>query len=561
MPSTVPRWLLPAALLALLVGIAGLFVVDRLLGGEDVPGWVRLPGVEFERRDEASVRLAIDGAAPRLESAPIQASAGEDRVRISAKAIAYDLDEDATFRAVRDAGAAGPLSRIRALLGWKPSPVEVAWTANHDGERLAKEISKLASRLDRKPRDGALSFADGEVVRREPRTGRELLQDEARRQVAAALGRPGSVVPLAFRERQPAVGDEGLEQAAERARELLQGPISVSVAGEAVQLTPDQLATTLQAKAAGERLELRIDADELRGVLGPRLERHEVAPVDATFTVRGGKVRRTPSKAGSQVDMEALADSILAGQRTVEAVLRETQPELTTAKADALGISKPISTFTTNFPAGQPRVRNIVRGTQILQNQLIMPGERFSLNTAIGPRTKARGFVEAPAIFKGEFVKEVGGGVSQIATTFFNAVFFAGRELNEFKAHSYYISRYPLGREATISNPEPDLVFTNDSKYGILVRTATTSTSVTVTFYSTPDGRTVKAEGPQVLARRPAGVTYVSDPEKVGEGHDGYDVVVYRVITRPGQATKRERYFTRYEVDDTRILREDAQDS
>jgi vancomycin resistance protein YoaR len=560
MPATVRRWLLPAVLLALLVVVGGLFLADRALAGSGVPEWVRLAGVDFERRDDASVRAAIAEAARRLEVTPLNATAGSDNARISAKAIAYDLDEEATFRAVAEAGHAGPLASLRATVGWKPDPVEVAWVASHDSERLAKEIAKLAKRLDRAPRNAGLSFTAGEVTERTPRSGRRLRQDVAKQQVEAVLVRPGTALSLPFEERKPAVGSDGLADAAERARGLLDGPVTISVAGETVSLSPERLSTALKASVEGSRLDLSIDTAKMRTTLGPQLEPHEVAPVDASFTVSGGKVRRTPAKAGKRVDMNSLADDILSGQRAVDAVLTESQPKLTTAEADKLGIKQRISTFTTNFPAGQPRVRNIARATQILQDTLIMPGERFSLNKAIGPRTSGRGFVEAPAIFKGEFVKDVGGGVSQVATTFFNAVFFAGREFNEFKAHSYYISRYPLGREATISSPWPDLAFTNDSKYGILVRTRTTSTSVTISFYSTPDGRTVKAEGPEILAKRPRGVEYVTDPEKVGEGHDGYDVVVYRVITRPGQAPERERYFTRYDVDNTKILKPDAQD-
>jgi len=558
MPRTLPRWLLPAALIVLVAGVAGVFLATHALAGDGIPDGVRLPGVEFQGRDDASVRAAIAAAEPGLEAAPIQAADGDERVRISAKAIRYDLDPEATFRAVKDAGDAGPFGRLRALFGRRSSTVEVNWVAYHDGERLSKEIDKLAGKLDRKPRNASVSFSGVEVVERAPRPGRELQRDEVARRVAAALQRPGTVVPLAFGEVQPAVGADNLEAVAEQARALLKDPVTVSVKDQPVELRPADLASALKAAAEGDRLELRLDPDKLREAIGPRLEQFETAPVDARLSVSGGKVTRAPSKNGNQVDMDDLANEILGGQRSVTAVFRPTEPELTTAKADALGIKKQISTFTTHFPAGQPRVKNIVRATQILQNRLIMPGERFSLNTAIGPRTAARGFVEAPAIFKGEFVKDVGGGVSQVATTFYNAVFFAGRQFNAYKAHTYYISRYPLGREATISNPYPDLVFTNDADYGILVRTATTATSVTISFYSTADGRTVKVEGPQVLKRRPRGVEYVTDPEKVGEGHDGYDVVVIRVITRPGQQTKRERFFTRYDVDNTKILRADA---
>jgi len=184
-------------------------------------------------------------------------------------------------------------------------------------------------------------------------------------------------------------------------------------------------------------------------------------------------------------------------------------------------------------------VRNIERSVQILDGTLIEPGERFSLNEVVGPRTIERGFVEAPVIFQGEFDKDIGGGVSQVSTTTFNAAFFAGVPLNEFKAHTFYISRYPMGREATISLPAPDMVWTNDYRTGILVKAATTPTSVTVSLYGTRDGRKVTGGEPNVLATRPAGTEEVDDPEQVQPPHPGYDVEVFRTISKPGQPPKR----------------------
>ncbi len=68
----------------------------------------------------------------------------------------------------------------------------------------------------------------------------------------------------------------------------------------------------------------------------------------------------------------------------------------------------------------------------------------------------------------------------------FNAAFFAGLEFDAYRAHSIYISRYPYGREATLSFPQPDLAIVNTTPYGLLIWTKYTSTSITVQIYSTP---------------------------------------------------------------------------
>ena len=95
----------------------------------------------------------------------------------------------------------------------------------------------------------------------------------------------------------------------------------------------------------------------------------------------------------------------------------------------------------------------------------------------------------AGAIRDGQHVEEVGGGVSQFATTMFNAAYFAGLQIDSSQAHSEYFDRYPRGREATMGFPAPDVRFTNDTPYGIMIWTSYTDSSLTITLYSTPYAR------------------------------------------------------------------------
>ncbi|MEL7207181.1 MAG: VanW family protein, partial [Actinomycetota bacterium] len=152
---------------------------------------------------------------------------------------------------------------------------------------------------------------------------------------------------------------------------------------------------------------------------------------------------------------------------------------------ESLGIVEEVSTFTTEHACCQNRVTNIQRFADLTRGVVIRPGEDFSLNGHVGRRTIEKGFVADAAIVNGILEPQVGGGVSQFATTFFNTAFYAGLDFNEYQSHSLYISRYPRGREATISFPRPDLSVKNTTDYGILVWTDYTPTSITVTFYST----------------------------------------------------------------------------
>jgi vancomycin resistance protein YoaR len=171
----------------------------------------------------------------------------------------------------------------------------------------------------------------------------------------------------------------------------------------------------------------------------------------------------------------------------LELGLRTVPPRITADMVAALGITTDIGHFTTMHPPNQPRVNNIHRMADLIRGQVILPGQSFSVNDFIGPRTAEKGFVDAPVIGENHsFAHDIGGGVSQFSTTLFNAAFFGGLDIGEYQAHGLYISRYPYGREATLSYPHPDLIIKNTTPYGVLIWPTYTDTAITVTLYSTP---------------------------------------------------------------------------
>ncbi|HVM39619.1 MAG TPA: VanW family protein, partial [Acidimicrobiia bacterium] len=270
------------------------------------------------------------------------------------------------------------------------------------------------------------------------------------------------------------------------------------------------------------------------------------------FAVNGSSVSIVAHVTGRTLDLDQVADEILKGRRVVAGRLHEEEPDRTTEDLEALKVTELVSTFTSNYPAGQPRVTNIHRASELVNGTLVMPGETFSLNQEIGRRTAENGFVRAPVIYAGEFTEDLGGGVSQFATTMFNAAFFGGYPLLEYQAHTFYISRYPMGREATLSWPKPDLKFRNDTDSAIYIRSSVSATSVTVSFYGTKT-RDVRAEGPEVLSVIPIPEEYKVDgalprgQRRIEEaGSEGRVVRVTRVITRDGDEIGRKSYTTRY---------------
>jgi hypothetical protein len=145
-----------------------------------------------------------------------------------------------------------------------------------------------------------------------------------------------------------------------------------------------------------------------------------------------------------------------------------------------------VGSFTTPLVPGQARNVNITRAAELIDGAALDPEEPFSLNAAIGERTVDRGFVGNGFISEGETVSAVGGGVSQVATTFLNAAWFAGVRLDSFRPHTIYFPRYPMCREATIVWDALDLVVTNDSPHQLTIVTSVTSTALTISLFGVP---------------------------------------------------------------------------
>jgi hypothetical protein len=214
------------------------------------------------------------------------------------------------------------------------------------------------------------------------------------------------------------------------------------------------------------------------------------------------------------------------------------------------------SAFTTEHPAGQPRVTNIHLMADAVDGAIVMPGESFSLNGHVGQRTEEEGYVPAPMILRGEIVDDVGGGVSQFATTFYNAVFYGCYEDVSHRPHSYYFSRYPEGREATISWPEPDLVFRNDSDAVVIIDTSYSSTSITVKFFGNNGGRDCESKSSERYDFVDWTTDYEADTtgtvipgQQIREqsGGEGWSIDITRLMTMPDGSVREQVWTHRYQ--------------
>lgn len=271
------------------------------------------------------------------------------------------------------------------------------------------------------------------------------------------------------------------------------------------------------------------------------------------LTADGRVVIADQGRAGRQVTQEALGRAVLplltrsGAARSGEVATVAVQPDLTADEARRLGIKEKVSSFTVEFPAAPYRTTNIGRAVELINGSVVMPGQEWSFNRTVGERTPENGFVDGIMINDGQYVKSPGGGVSAVATTMYNAAFFAGVKPVEHGAHSFYIERYPEGREATVAWGTLDLRWLNDTGHPLYIRATSTDTSLTISLLGTKKYDEIRAtKGPRTNITPPAKRTGSGETCEVQTPLEGFDVTVGRTFVQGGKEVKREDFKTHY---------------
>ena len=353
------------------------------------------------------------------------------------------------------------------------------------------------------PVPGEIRGQAGRLVLEAPRVGRKVDRERLAHDLRLVLGATQRrVVALTTRKVQPLLTKTAVAEAFEIGRHLVRAPIQlVSRDGAlAFSLSRDQLIRAIATRPENpQHLEVFFDPKVIEAAIQNDRQRLEAA-AQRRGVPRGRRQQdqhhcRTPRHSprqqlgGRSVD----AGSARRGHVGELPVDRDAQPKFTTEDARALNVVKLVAQFSTHHKCCQARVENIHRIADILDGTIIQPGAVFSVNEKVGPRTKQSGFVPAPTIVEGDMEDTVGGGVSQFATTLFNALFYGGYDIIERQPHSYWFPRYPMAHEATLSYPKPDIIFKNDTKSGLLIKTEYTDTRITVKLFGDNEGRKVKA--------------------------------------------------------------------
>lgn len=514
----------------LAVGTAA-YLADLAFSAGEVPRGVVVAGIDVGGLDRAEAdALLREQLGPKVDQ-PLPVRIGDVQASMVPAAAGLALDWDRTWDAVGDQPL-NPVTRLVSLFGTR----EVRAVSTVDEAALDQQLADFRQH-DNPTVEGTVRFEHSVPVAVAPVPGRVLDTEAARTRITQRWAESNELdLPVV---EAPVAVDEAAVQAALReiATPAISAPITLAGKDVRATLTPGQIAEVLGFTPDGNGgLAPVLDQDAVIALLAPDLASSEVEPEDATFTLGAGRPTVVPAVIGEKIDWAKTLEQLpalltVSGERAADVVYERIEPKLTTEAAEGLGIVETIGEFTTGGFSGPSGV-NIRTVAAKVDGAVVLPGETFSLNGFTGPRTAAEGYVESGIIDKGRPSTAVGGGISQFATTLYNAAYFAGMEDAGHTEHSYYISRYPAAREATVFDGAIDLAFRNNYETGVYIQAIATGSDVTVRLWGT---KTVDVESITGEKSKPTEPTELTLPEGkdciASDGAPGFTISDTRVIT------------------------------
>ncbi len=486
-----------AAPLVVIALLAAAWGVDTWMHRDDVVRNVELAGEPVGGMSRVALTKQVERAGAELPDTPVRIEAGDLTLDTTAGALGLSVDEERTVDQVWDVGRDDPLPTrpvrwFSSFMDPRPAPAHL----DVDAGVLTAELARLEGDRRTAPVEPTLT-ADESGVKLVPGTnGMELTTNEVVKALPTTLGKVGEPITIQVERAvtEPRLTDASVQALVDQANQVTSGKIKMTAGDQTIEVEGKDFrpafAVAVDGAPEAPTARLTMKPEAVAELLARNAPAGSGNPTNVRFDIQGGvpvPVAGQDAQVCCGPDApDKIVAALLAGQTEVALPTRTVTAAEGVAWANTLGVTQVVGEFTTKHPAGQPRVTNIHRISDETRGVLIAPGDTFSVNGFVGRRTAEDGYVLAPAIENGEHVQDIGGGVSQYATTLFNAAFFGGLDIPAYKAHSEYFSRYPYAREATVAYPSVDLKVRNNTPYGVVIWPTYTASSVTVQLWSTP---------------------------------------------------------------------------
>ncbi len=437
-----------------------------------------------------------------------------------------------------------------------------------DEKRKEEFISRLARQIDQPMMDSRVIVQPDLQVRVAPsQPGRKLDTAKTAKYLEQAFSTlSSSPIDLVVEESSPKVVEAGAQEAKATAEKMLSAPFTLKYGDRSWTLQPKEIQgmivfvqqDTGQGKA---KLIATLDDERLKNFTSQISQSLDARPQSARFNYSGGKlsvIRR--SQDGLKVDIPAainvIKSQIAASERTIPLPVNVLKPAIAAQDADALTVNMKdkIEEATTSYAGSVPeRKHNVELAAQRLNGVVVSPGDIFSFNDSLGPATLQSGFQTAWGIELKEgnmqTVPSEAGGICQVSTTLFHAVFWAGYQIEERYWHLYWIPRYGVppkglkGLDSTVDAPSVDFKFQNNTSTPVLIQTRTDGENITFALYGKKPTWQVKVDPPIIenVVKTSTETVKDEDPTKpvgwslwVEHAEDGFKSTIVRTVTDGG---------------------------
>lgn len=468
------------AIMGVLILAGAVYTVDYLLTRDKVPRGVTVAGIAIGGMKPHDAEHLLSTELDDSLAAPVAVTAGAAEAVVDPSTAGLRPDWEATVTAA-GRQPLNPIARFRGLIGER----EVGIVSDVDDAALAPELERLTTELMIQPTEGEVHLESGEARVTEPASGQSVDPETLRKRLTADWLNPDGV-QVKVEETEPVIGAVAVKNVVGGdAARALSGPVVAHGADGVDGIIPvERMGEVVTFRPEGTALHTDVNTQRAREILAENLAGTEIPVKNARITFTGDGRSVTPHTDGRALDWDKLVDGLpdrITGSAPKEFDVSYTaeSASFTTEDAERATFDETVSEFTTTGFSYASGV-NIRRVAEMVNGAVVAPGQVFSLNGYTGPRGTAQGFVESGIILNGHADTAVGGGISQFATTLYNAAYFAGFDDVAHTPHSYYISRYPAGREATVYEGLIDLQFRNNSPYPVMINASTGDNSVTV---------------------------------------------------------------------------------
>jgi vancomycin resistance protein YoaR len=549
--GALPKWLLIGGPIAIVI-LVGAYVGLATFQSGKIQRGTTVSGHAVGGLSSSDAKAEVTAAAAKQLKTPITLVA--DGKTLTLQPASAGLSFDTTHALDGLSGfSLNPATVWHRLFGHGPSRTP---TPKVDQKTLQLAVTNATGSLKGAPKNGTVKFLGGKVVTIRSTPGKGVDYEAVAKQIGSHWPQTKRYTAT-ISERPAALTDTEIQRyVKEFATPAMSGSVTVRVGGKTTKLDVADVSDILSTKFDGAKLQPKVDEKALEKLLDEQASGLTTPAVNAKLHLQGGKSSIVAGQDGTAPVTKDAGKSLLAAltapKRTMTLKTTTVKPTVTAAdlKKTTVG-SHLISEFVSPFPTGAEnaaRTHNIAVGLARINGLVVQPGETFSLLNTLRPFDAAHGYVDAPTLQGGIDVPGMGGGISQVSTTLYNATFFAGVKEVEHTAHAFWIPRYPMGREATMWDPTIDNKWQNDTGHPIRmwagvegnaavirlygVKTFTVSSTTSGKFDIVKPGPTKHLKGDKCIAQEP---------------EDGFSVTVTRVVKdSSGKVVKNESSTTKY---------------